>query len=241
PRSCASKWSCPTPRALAGRRTPPEVRRAPHDRRPGRRRTVSARPPYAPLHRPRRPGQRYGLRLVGAPSTPSIERSIRAIEGTQAGRRAQSNRRSKPWSLTAPIWVRHRQVAACRGKPRSAYSPWRRTDPAGILCRRPADERKRAPHGRAVMALAPRRRARRLFAYWRSEKRTLRQGFVALLISSGGDLLAGLALASMSNRLALLPGLLVLIPAAIGMRGNIFGALGSRLVTGIHAGLFTPS
>lgn len=91
------------------------------------------------------------------------------------------------------------------------------------------------------MAGVYRRRARRLFAYWRSEQRTLRQGFVALLISSGGDLLAGLALASMSNRLALLPGLLVLIPAAIGMRGNIFGALGSRLGTGIHAGLFDVS
>lgn len=91
------------------------------------------------------------------------------------------------------------------------------------------------------MALAPRRRARRLFAYWRSEQRTLRQGFVALLISSGGDLLAGLALAFMSKRLDLLPGLFVLIPAAIGMRGNIFGALGSRLGTGIHAGLFRVS
>jgi mgtE-like transporter len=92
-----------------------------------------------------------------------------------------------------------------------------------------------------AFAFGPRRRARRLWEYWRSEKRTLRQGFVALLISSGGDLLAGLALASMSNRLALLPGLIVLIPAAIGMRGNIFGALGSRLGTGIHSGLFSVS
>jgi len=85
------------------------------------------------------------------------------------------------------------------------------------------------------------RRARRVFDYWRSERRTLRQGYVALLISCGGDLLAGLALATMTNRLAELPGLLVLIPAAIGMRGNIFGALGSRLGTGIHAGLFDVS
>ena len=91
------------------------------------------------------------------------------------------------------------------------------------------------------MASAPRRRARRVWEYWRSERRTLRQGFLALLISSGGDLLAGVALASMSNRLALLPGLVVLIPAAIGMRGNIFGALGSRLGTGIHTGLFSLS
>ncbi len=89
--------------------------------------------------------------------------------------------------------------------------------------------------------MAFRRRARRLWAYWRAEQRTLRQGFVALFLSSGGDLLAGLALGFMSDSLTRLPGLFILIPAAIGMRGNIFGALGSRLGTGIHAGLFEPS
>jgi mgtE-like transporter len=90
------------------------------------------------------------------------------------------------------------------------------------------------------MAAIP-RRARRLWAFWRTERRTLRQGFVALSISSAGDLLAGLALSFMSNSLNQLPGLLVLIPAAIGMRGNIFGALGSRLGTGINSGLFERS
>lgn len=85
------------------------------------------------------------------------------------------------------------------------------------------------------------RRARRLWAYWRNERRTLRQSFVALFISSGGDLLAGLALSFMTGSLTALPGLLVLIPAAIGMRGNIFGALGSRLGTGINTGEFAPS
>ena len=83
-------------------------------------------------------------------------------------------------------------------------------------------------------------RARRLRSYWRAERRTLTQGFVALFISSGGDLLAGLALSFMDRQLRELPGLIVLIPAAIGMRGNIFGALGSRLGTGINAGQFEP-
>jgi mgtE-like transporter len=68
-----------------------------------------------------------------------------------------------------------------------------------------------------------------------------RQGFTALLISSGGDLLAGVTLGSIQQTLEQLPGLLVLIPAAIGMRGNIFGALGSRLGTSIHTGTFTLS
>lgn len=85
------------------------------------------------------------------------------------------------------------------------------------------------------------RRARRLRRYLRTERRTLTQGFVALFISSGGDLLAGLALSFMDQQLNQLPGLFVLIPAAIGMRGNIFGALGSRLGTGMHAGQFEPS
>lgn len=89
------------------------------------------------------------------------------------------------------------------------------------------------------MALRP--HAPHLLAYFRAERRTLRQGFIALFISSIGDLLAGLALGFMTDRLDLLPGLFILIPAAIGMRGNIFGALGSRLGTGIHAGQFSAS
>ncbi|MDQ1445444.1 MAG: mgtE-like transporter, partial [Acidimicrobiaceae bacterium] len=67
------------------------------------------------------------------------------------------------------------------------------------------------------------------------------QGFAALLVSSGGDLLAGLTLGAITHTLERLPGLLVLVPAAIGMRGNIFGALGSRLGTSIHTGTFRLS
>lgn len=67
----------------------------------------------------------------------------------------------------------------------------------------------------------------------------LRQGFAALLLSSAGDLVAGVALGSMTDTLQRLPGLLILVPAAIGMRGNIFGALGARLGTATHTGAFT--
>src|SRR5439155_10194691 len=62
-----------------------------------------------------------------------------------------------------------------------------------------------------------------------------------LLISSVGDLLAGLTLGGITHTLEALPGLLVLVPAAIGMRGNVFGALGSRLGTAIHTGTFRLS
>jgi mgtE-like transporter len=83
--------------------------------------------------------------------------------------------------------------------------------------------------------------ATRAWAYLQEEADTLKQGFVALLVCSGGDLLAGLALGLMTHTLEALPGLMVLVPAAIGMRGNIFGALGSRLGTAIHSGIFDLS
>jgi mgtE-like transporter len=81
----------------------------------------------------------------------------------------------------------------------------------------------------------------RIFAHWRAERRTIAQGFSALLISSLGSLVAGIALGSITGTLEALPGLMVMVPAAIGMRGNIFGALGSRLGTSIHTGLYSPT
>src|SRR5438105_13191201 len=72
-----------------------------------------------------------------------------------------------------------------------------------------------------------------------SDAASVRQGLAALLVSSGGDLLAGLTLGAITHTLEALPGLLVLVPAAIGMRGNIFGALGSRFGTAIHTGQFS--
>ena len=83
--------------------------------------------------------------------------------------------------------------------------------------------------------------ARDILAYWGQERRTLRQGFAALAISTGVGMGAGVVLAHMEELLAALPGLLLLVPAAIGMRGAIFGALAARLGTGIMTGQFTPS
>ena len=81
----------------------------------------------------------------------------------------------------------------------------------------------------------------RLRAAVGSDASGLRQALAALLVSSGGDLLAGLTLGAITGTLEQLPGLLVLVPAAIGMRGNIFGALGSRFGTAIHTGTFRLS
>src|SRR6266511_414588 len=82
---------------------------------------------------------------------------------------------------------------------------------------------------------------RRFVAIVRSDPSGVGAGFVALLLSSGGDLIAGLTLGSITGTLESLPGLLVLVPATIGMRGNVFGALGSRLGTAVHTGTFRMS
>ena len=91
------------------------------------------------------------------------------------------------------------------------------------------------------MARRRRRAAARLLALLGPDASSFRQSLAALSVCSACDLLAGIALGAITGTLEALPGLLVLVPAAIGMRGNIFGALGSRLGTSIHAGTFRLS
>jgi mgtE-like transporter len=107
-----------------------------------------------------------------------------------------------------------------------------------------ADPRRSASPRRSVRVRPSRaiaRRARRLVGYWRAERRTLRQGLVALTLSTLAGFAAGLPLAALTGTLESLPGLIVLIPAAVGMRGVISGATAARLGTSIAAGLFEVS
>jgi mgtE-like transporter len=69
----------------------------------------------------------------------------------------------------------------------------------------------------------------------------LAERLTALVLLVVVALLAGLTLGHNADRLEQLPGLLLMVPAAIALRGNIFGALGSRLGTSIHAGTFRLS
>ena len=66
----------------------------------------------------------------------------------------------------------------------------------------------------------------------------VRQSLVALALNTSTSLVAGAFLGSITTTFEDLPGLLVLVPAAIGLRGNIFGAFGNRISTSIHAGGF---
>ena len=68
----------------------------------------------------------------------------------------------------------------------------------------------------------------------------IKESFIALLICALGDLFAGIILGKMTFFLETFPGLLVIIPGAIGMRGNIFGSFASRLSTNLHIGMISP-
>jgi mgtE-like transporter len=68
----------------------------------------------------------------------------------------------------------------------------------------------------------------------------IKESLIALLICAIGDLCAGVILGKMTFFLEAFPGLLVIIPGAIGMRGNIFGSFASRLSTNLHIGIISP-
>ncbi|NNE95941.1 MAG: hypothetical protein HKN24_07925 [Acidimicrobiales bacterium] len=65
------------------------------------------------------------------------------------------------------------------------------------------------------------------------------QSLAALAFSAFTSVVAGLTLASQEDQFVALPGLLLFIPPAIGLRGNVFGPLGSRLSTNIQMGTFS--
>ena len=68
-----------------------------------------------------------------------------------------------------------------------------------------------------------------------------RQSLVALGFNSVTSLLAGAFLGALVVTFEELPGLLVMVPAAIGLRGNIFSTFGNRISTAVHTGTFTTT
>ena len=67
-----------------------------------------------------------------------------------------------------------------------------------------------------------------------------REAVPALAASAAGGLLAGVVLGGMRTEFRAVPGLLVLVPALLATRGNVYGSLGARLATGLHQGLVQP-
>jgi mgtE-like transporter len=79
---------------------------------------------------------------------------------------------------------------------------------------------------------------RRLDALFGGDLAGARQSLVALFLNSTTSFIAGGVLGAITGTFERYPGLLVLVPAAIGLRGNIFSTLGTRLSTAIHTGTF---
>lgn len=89
--------------------------------------------------------------------------------------------------------------------------------------------------GRRILS-APRRAWRPLGGLLGPAVGDAGQSLGALAFSATTSLITGLTLAAFTGTLAEYPGLLLFIPAAIGMRGNVFGPLGGRLSTAIRVG-----
>jgi mgtE-like transporter len=68
----------------------------------------------------------------------------------------------------------------------------------------------------------------------------LKQSFPFLLLCGIGEVLVGIMFGHSTVTLEMVPGLIVLIPALIGLRGNINTTLGSRLGSAVHMGLISP-
>lgn len=70
--------------------------------------------------------------------------------------------------------------------------------------------------------------------------RDFEESVAALTLSTFGALITGLVMGHGSERLVILPALALLIPPTIGLRGNIYASLGSRLGSYLHTGKITP-
>jgi len=69
--------------------------------------------------------------------------------------------------------------------------------------------------------------------------REFKEIFSAELISIFGGLLVGIALAIYTDKLLLIPGMLILLPGFLEMRGNISGSLASRISSGLFLKVIT--
>ena len=67
-----------------------------------------------------------------------------------------------------------------------------------------------------------------------------REALPVLFVALGGGLFAGLVLEGLIESVERFPGLLVMVPVFLATRGNVYGALGGRIASGLHQGLIEP-
>jgi mgtE-like transporter len=73
--------------------------------------------------------------------------------------------------------------------------------------------------------------------FWRIYRESLPVLSIALL----GGLFSGLVFDGLVGAADRFPGLLVMVPVFLATRGNVYGALGGRVASGLHQGLVTPA
>ncbi len=71
--------------------------------------------------------------------------------------------------------------------------------------------------------------------------KTFEEMLSSQLISIAGGLLAGIVLAVYTDNLLLIPGMFILLPGFLEMRGNISGSMASRLSSGLFLGIIKPN
>jgi len=67
-----------------------------------------------------------------------------------------------------------------------------------------------------------------------------RSALPTLVVSAAGGLLAGAILSGMDDQFETIPGLLVMVPAFLAIRGSVYGSMGARLSSALHQGLVEP-
>ncbi|SDC99998.1 magnesium transporter [Natrinema hispanicum] len=72
--------------------------------------------------------------------------------------------------------------------------------------------------------------------------RIYRESLPILVVSLAGGIFAGSVLGSegMTEGFERFPGMLLLLPAFLATRGNVYGALGARISSGLHQGMIDP-
>mgnify|MGYP001561689637 CR=1 FL=1 len=70
---------------------------------------------------------------------------------------------------------------------------------------------------------------------------TFKEIFSSQIISLVGGVITGTIIAFYTDKLLLLPGILILLPGFLEMRGNISGSFASRLSSGLFLGVIKPN
>jgi len=71
-------------------------------------------------------------------------------------------------------------------------------------------------------------------------KNIIIQSLPVLFICIFGEIIAGIFLTNIESYLNVLPGILILVPAVMGTRGNILGTVSTRLTSALHLGTIYP-